>query len=335
MVLTFVGGGLGRFEHLTIEALETVKNAEKIYVDTYTSFWAADFFDKLREAAGHVVAADRKMLEDNVHKLVSEAVENEIVLLTPGDPFIATTHLAIRTLAHRKNVSVKVVHGVSAVSAAVSSSGLHIYKFGKTATIPKTTDSNMLNEIFKTIETNLSNNLHTLLLLDTSDHGLTIPEAVKQLLDYSKQHGKSFINQNTLMMALARLGFPDNMTLAAPAEKLMIHNFPPPPHSIIIPSNLHFTEEEILQTFHKGPLCIAENPLKSRVMNYVVKCRIILADLSDFHELTDYLGYVSRYVEDAERFVKDGNMVDALLAIGYAEGLLDALRLRGEVTFTW
>ncbi|MEM4283978.1 MAG: diphthine synthase [Candidatus Caldarchaeum sp.] len=335
MALTFVGGGLGRFEHLTLEALETIKNVEKIYVDTYTSFWADDFLDKLRKTAGQVVVADRKMLEDNVHKLVSEAVENEIALLTPGDPFIATTHLSIRTIAHRKKVAVKVVHGVSAVSAAVSSSGLHVYKFGKTATIPKTTDINMLHEVFKTIETNLSNNLHTLLLLDTSDKGLTVPEAVKQLLDYSKQHGKSFINQNTLMVALARLGFPDNVTLAAPAEKLISHNFPPPPHSIIIPSSLHFTEEEILQTFHKGPLNTAENPLKSRVMNYVSKCRRIISELSHVHEQTDYLGYVSRYVEDAERFIRDGKTADALLAIGYAEGLLDALRLRGEVTFTW
>ncbi|MEM0349160.1 MAG: diphthine synthase [Candidatus Caldarchaeum sp.] len=335
MTLTFVGGGLGRFEHLTLEALETIKRAEKVYVDTYTSFWADDFFDKVREAAVQVILADRKMLEDNVHKLVAEAVEREIALLTPGDPFIATTHLAIRTLAHRKNVAVKIVHGVSAVSAAVSSTGLHIYKFGKTATIPKTTDTDMLHEIFKTIETNLSNNLHTLLLLDTSDHGLTVPEAVKQLLQYAKLHNKHFINHETLMVALARLGFMDCVTVVAPAEKLMSHNFPPPPHSLIIPSKLHFTEEEILQTFCKGPLNTAENPLSTRVMNYITKCEKILAQLSQTPGLIDYLGYVSKYVEDAERFIQDGKIADALLAIGYAEGLLDALRLRGEVTFTW
>ncbi|MCX8201582.1 MAG: DUF357 domain-containing protein [Candidatus Caldarchaeum sp.] len=49
----------------------------------------------------------------------------------------------------------------------------------------------------------------------------------------------------------------------------------------------------------------------------------------------DYLRYVSSYVDDAEKFFEEGDVINSLLAIGYAEGLLDGLRMLKGVDFRW
>ncbi len=58
------------------------------------------------------------------------------VFLVPGDPFIATTHVTLRIDAEKQGIKTRIVHGTSIMSAIVSLSGLHNYKFGKTVTVP-------------------------------------------------------------------------------------------------------------------------------------------------------------------------------------------------------
>ena len=53
-----------------------------------------------------------------------------------GRPFIATTHVTLRIDAEKTRAKTRVVHGTSIMSAVVSLSGLHNYKFGKTVTVP-------------------------------------------------------------------------------------------------------------------------------------------------------------------------------------------------------
>ncbi|MHA2051840.1 MAG: DUF357 domain-containing protein, partial [Promethearchaeota archaeon] len=44
---------------------------------------------------------------------------------------------------------------------------------------------------------------------------------------------------------------------------------------------------------------------------------------------------VDCYLSDAERFLNQGKYELAILSIGYAEGLLDALRFIGELEIRW
>ena len=68
--------------------------------------------------------------------ILEAAKKGKAVFLVPGDPFIATTHVTLRIDAEKQGIKTRIVHGTSIISAIVSLSGLHNYKFGKTVTIP-------------------------------------------------------------------------------------------------------------------------------------------------------------------------------------------------------
>jgi diphthine synthase len=47
--------------------------------------------------------------------------------------------------------------------------------------------------------------------------------------------------------------------------------------------------------------------------------------------LIEVLDNADYYIDDAERFLKQGKLELAVLSIGYAEGLIDALRFKKEI----
>ena len=80
---------------------------------------------------------ERRNLEDEGGKAILQAAKiGKTVFLVPGDPFIATTHVTLRIDAEKQGIHTRIVHGTSIMSAIVSLSGLHNYKFGKTVTVP-------------------------------------------------------------------------------------------------------------------------------------------------------------------------------------------------------
>jgi len=339
MPLFFVGGGIGGVGGLTVEAVETLKRCDVVYVDVYTSLWDESLLNFVKGIVSNVIPADRKMLEDDMVKIVEEGRERNVALLIPGDPFIATTHNAVRVLAMRRKVPFKVVHGISVISAAASASGLHNYKFGRMATLPKTEDTTLYTQPLQTLEDNLIRGLHTLFLLDTAGGGLTIDEGLQMLDKAASELGRDFIMPDMLVIVLARLGCPDQMIDAGTYESMAAKKYPPPPHTIIIPGPLHFMEREIIKSYASDPEVVEKsfvpNPLEKRLRKYVTKCRIIVDEISKQGRLYQYVNYVRNYVDDAEKFMESGRFFDALLAAGYAEGLLDCLRLREEVEFKW
>ncbi len=339
MVLLFIGGGLGAPGSLTLEGMEALKKCDIVYVDRYTSIWSDEMIKFVKDAAMKVVYADRQSLENNAHKLITEAREKVVGLLVPGDPFIATTHTMLREIAARKGVEVKILHGVSVLSAAISLSGLHVYKFGKTATIPKTEEIELYTQPVLTLEENLSRGLHTLFLLDTADGGLHVKEALEKLRQAAQRLKKNVIVDDMLLIVLARIGFKDAFVTAGLLKEIVNEKLPPPPHCLIIPSTLHFSEKEIVKTYinnlEKLELAKTINPLIDRVKGYIFKCRRVLETVAQKESLKEYFNYITNYVDDAERFMQSGDLSNALLSIGYAEGLLDALRLMGEVHFKW
>ena len=102
------------------------------------------------------------------------------MFLVPGDPFIATTHVTLRIDAEKQGIKTRVVHGISIMSAIVSLSGLHNYKFGKTVTVPFA--DNFSETPYNVIAQNKKLGLHTLCLLDlraAENRYLTINEGIK------------------------------------------------------------------------------------------------------------------------------------------------------------
>lgn len=245
-MLVFIGLGYS-LKHLTVEAVEELKSADIIYVDTYTSIYE-DPLVKVAElnTRAEVILAHRKDLEGvSVKEILEKAKTKKVVIAVPGDPFIATTHDAIRISALRQGVEVKVVHGISFITMAFSRLGLQSYRFGKHVTLVYPTHFKPYSSI-EVIYDNLKRNLHTIVLLDLSVEefrAMTIPEAVDLLLelDYSN------LLRNRLALGVARLGWKDEKICANMLSHLKLEKFPPPPHSLVILAHPDPVEEEFIK----------------------------------------------------------------------------------------
>jgi diphthine synthase len=253
VVLVFVGIGYS-IRHLTLEAIEYLRKADKVVIDRYTSLYEDDLSALAEYARGELVYASRKDLEgEGMNSLIEEARFKTIVLAVPGDPFIATTHDSLRVEAIKKGVEVKVVNSLSILTLIQSRLGLQAYRFGKTVTL-------VYPDFFKpysTIETiyeNLNRRLHTIVLLDLRlerEKAMTIPEAVEILLKLDDELENRL--DNTLAIGVARLSWRDERVQADLLPRLVRYDFPPPPHSLVIVSNPLPVEMEGLKLICKLP----------------------------------------------------------------------------------
>ncbi len=262
LTLYFVGLGL-TVNHLSIEAINVLRKCNRVYVDSYTNIVPGFSVEKLREILGNnidIVLVERKDLEgSSTRHIIDEARENDIAILVPGDPFIATTHDAIRLEALEKGVKVHVVHGVSIYSVAPSATGLQAYKFGKTVTLVYPD----VVKPFTTIEVIRENHrlgLHTLVLLDLKlekNIAMTINEAVDILIslegEYCREHNCKPLLANTLAVGCAQLGTENQFIKADYLHRLKHYNYPDPPHSIIIVGKLHPIELDLLRYIGNMP----------------------------------------------------------------------------------
>ncbi|MEM1750359.1 MAG: diphthine synthase [Desulfurococcaceae archaeon] len=252
MPIYFVGMGPS-LKYLSLKAIEALSKADLIIVDSYTSIVPDFSIEELRKAIGHrpveITVVPREGLEgESICRLIEVAREKSIALLVPGDPFIATTHDAIRIEALKAGVRVEVIHGVSVYSMAPSSTGLQAYKFGKMITLVYPRGS-MPCSIIDVIYDNYSRGLHTLLLFDLKlEEGLVmrINEAVDVLLTL-EQHCRGTRNlEGMIGVLVAGLGTLDQFIKADLLEKLKDYSNAPLPQSLIIVAKLHPMELEAL-----------------------------------------------------------------------------------------
>lgn len=256
MELVFVGLGLNDEKGITIKGLEETKSADTVFMETYTSRMP-DFNMARFEASCEkkVQLIKRQDLEEDNGKLVLEAAKvGKVVFLVPGDPFIATTHVTLRIDAEKRGIKTRVVHGISIMSAIVSLSGLHNYKFGKTVTVPFA--DNFSETPYNVIAKNKELGLHTLCLLDlraTENKYLSINEGLRLLLKVEMKKNLGVLTLNTPALGLARAGGDKPVLKADFIEKLLAYDFGEPPFSLIIPGDMHFMEVEALIAFSGAP----------------------------------------------------------------------------------
>ncbi|MEM4297013.1 MAG: DUF357 domain-containing protein, partial [Nitrososphaerota archaeon] len=169
--------------------------------------------------------------------------------------------------------------------------------------------------------------------------GLTIAEAVHELESIEDVFKRGVVESDLLAIGLARVGLEEEKVLAGRIGDIANASYPPPPHCLVIPSELHFTEKESVKSYAIESEFVERysppNSLGQRVWKYADKCRRILGQLGGAGLEKSYLEMVGTYVEDSLHFLTARDIINSLLAIGYAEGLLDALRIRGEADFQW
>lgn len=166
--LVFIGLGLNNEYDLTLKGLEKARKADKVYIELYTNPMPSLSIKNLEKMVGKkIVILRRKDLEEKAEEvLIKKAEKNNVALIVPGDPMIATTHVWIRLEAEKKGIKTEVIHAPSIYSAAPSIIGLQIYKFGKTVTIPFPKENYRPKTPYEVVKENFTRGLHTLVLLD-------------------------------------------------------------------------------------------------------------------------------------------------------------------------
>ena len=248
MTFYLIGIGLNDEKDVSVRGLEIIRICDAVYLESYSSLLNCSISDLERFYGRKVIAADRDLVEQS-DEVVGAAANKNAALLVIGDPWGATTHIDIMLRCRQKNIPFVVIDNASVITA-VGITGLQIYKFGKTTSVPYP-DKNFRPETsYEVISQNRLLGLHTLLLLDIRpDLGkfMTIPEAIDVLLKIESVKKRKAFTPDTFCVGCARLGSEDFVIRAGSATDLKKFDFGKQPHCLIIPGELHFVEEEALR----------------------------------------------------------------------------------------
>ena len=258
-------------------------------------------------------------------------------MLSYGDPYIATTHIELRTRAIDEKIKTFTIHASSSLTSMIGECGLHFYKMGRIATIMSEMS---LETPYYVIYKNIIDGNHTILLLEYNqdkEFFLDPKIALEELLETEKGQRRKVIDPSTFAIVASRIGLKNQKIISGKISNLIKNDFGQPPHTIIIPGRLHFTESDALKILSE---CI-DDPFdntektkkisKQMMEKYVPMVRDALEEIKphykDKEEFQIILENAELYIQDAENFLLNGQDEVAILSIGYADGLVDALRL--------
>lgn len=252
VMLTLIGLGLNDERDLTLRGIEAAKEADKVYYELYTGKWLGSV-ESLQKILGkeQVFPLRRQDLEEGSARILEEAKGKKIAILIQGDPMVATTHSSLLMDARSLGIETGVVHN-SSIFSAVAETGLHVYKFGATVTIPflEKTGGKFSKSVYDTIKDNKKAGLHTLCLLDVGVDGgtfMTPRRATGLLMGMERQFGEGVIESYQKIIVFSRAGG-DSKIFYGEIETLS-EGLDLTPSVLIVPGKLHFTEEEFLEKF--------------------------------------------------------------------------------------
>ena len=337
-MLWFVGLGISGTKSIPIEVVKIIQEADIVYLEAFTSPISQMHEEEIKNMAnGNFKIAKRWLVEDG-QEILATAKTSNVILLSYGDPYIATTHIELRIRAKLEKIKTKTIHSASAITSMVGESGLQFYKIGRIVTIMN--EKKSLLTPYTTIFKNLLQGLHTVLLLEYNEvenYFLDPKNAISQLLEIEKEQKRSVVNENTFAIVASRIGFQTQTITSGKFSNLLKINFGEPPHSVIITGKLHFTESDAIRALTE---CLDtpidnSNEIKNisiqMIEKYVPMVREALEEVRPFYnnakEFQAILQNAELYINDAENFLKQGKDENAVLSIGYADGLVDALRM--------
>lgn len=343
--LKFVGLGLGP-RGISVDGLDEMKAADAAFLEYYTNPHDPTLVSELeRQGVKNLTVVDRAFVEDG-KSILEEAKSKRVVLAVPGDPMIATTHSELRVRAIKAGIPTGVIHSATIATAAASSSGLHFYKFSRAVTITRES-VRKLSQAYQILHQNLLEGAHTLLLLEydvAAGEGVSPKDAIGGLLAAEANFKLGVVTPTTFALVLSRLGGEKENCDASTFAELQGMSFGEPPHSVIIPGTLHFTEVEAVEAICgldksriHGNSELMKRPAQTLVPKYLEKTSRALDSVKGKlgAQYDSVLENVGLYMRDADGFLANGDDERAMLSIGYAEGLLDSLNFAGVVKIEW
>jgi diphthine synthase len=343
--LTFVGLGLGD-QGISLAGIRALKEADVAYLEYYTSPYAPRLLPEVEGAVGkNLTIVDRNFVEDG-RKILEEASKVNVALAVQGDPMIATTHNDLRVRAISRGIQTLVLHGATIPAAAASASGLHYYKFGATVTYTRVSTTHH-EQVYHTLHRNLLEGLHTLLLLEfdtEKEVGASPVSLMEGLLEAERNFKREVVSEELFLVVLSRIGAASQSVRAGAIAELRKEDFSDPPHCVLVPGSLHFTEVEALAALCGiDPKSVRDNTSTIRrtaqvlVPRYVEKAKraVSTARSSLGKEYADLLENAELYLRDSENFLANHQDELSMLSVGYAEGLVDSLTFTGKLRLDW
>ena len=336
--------GLGLDQSPTLKAVKEMKACDRIFVETYTSPIQGHGLSEIASEL-NVEPVSREFVEDG-RKILELAKTKRVALVSSGDPLVATTHQELRCRALREGIETRIIHGSSILSAISGELGLHSYNFGRMVTM---TEEPMQYTAYNTVYQNLLRGLHTTILLqwDESRNFFLLPRPAGASLQNAENDLKyGALKPESLVLVASRLGSRQVRLVATSFHELQTADMGEPPHTIVIPGKLHFTEREALGAImQREPDSFTDNSASiekaARMMieKYSKKTIAALGRARKSANIEGKFGElfenVECYTQDSIRFLNEGKEELAVLSIGYAEGLLDSLRFAKLLDFEW
>jgi len=236
MTFNLIGLGLNE-KSISLEALESLKKCKKIYLENYTVNFPYTKQQLEKSLKIRIKELNRQEVESET--FLQDAKKQDIALLVYGDALSATTHISLIQACKKHKIKHKIFHNAS-ILTAIGETGLSLYKFGKTASLPSWKEhTNKPTSFIQIIKSNLEIKAHTLLLIDIS---LDMEQAKQQLKEASEKENFN-LPEKTILISNAgtdkqRIIYKRISSFPAKISK---------PYAIIIPSELQLSELEFLE----------------------------------------------------------------------------------------
>ena len=337
-MLWFVGLGISGTRSIPIEVVKIIQKADFVYLESFTSPIYKQQEEEIKNMVnGSFKIAKRWLVEDG-QEILKASKSSTVVLLSYGDPYVATTHIELRTRAKLEKIETNTIHSASAITSMIGEAGLQFYKVGRIVTIMN--EKKSIITPYTSIFKNLIQGLHSVILLEYNqdeNYFLDPKDAISNLLDVEKEQKRNVVNNDTFAIVASRIGFKTQKITSGKFSNLLKVDFGEPPHSIIITGKLHFTESDAINVLTECLDKPSDNSTRIKstsvqmIEKYVPMVRKALEEIrplyNDTKEFQEVFENAELYINDAENFLKQGKDENAVLSIGYADGLVDALRI--------
>lgn len=235
-MLYLIGLGLDNKE-VTQKGLEALESVEKAFVEFYTNTETVDI-ERLEEETGTDIEKLSREEVEQEDRIIESAGQRDTAFLVSGDSLTATTHYDIKHRAEQKGIETEVVHAPS-IFTSIAETGLNVYKFGRTVTLPKDLAPESIREH---IEKNDSIGLHTLVLLDIN---YPAENAAEKLIEIDPDLADREV------IVLERANDDSQQISAMTLEEASESEFGDTPHSIVIVGETSHKEDEFLETYRE------------------------------------------------------------------------------------
>ena len=252
-MLLLIGLGIGPKE-ISVRALEALRSCDAILIESYTTPIPKEYIDFIGSETGKApLPIGRSAMEEDMAETVSPARSSKLAILVPGDPLIATTHHKVLDRARGMGISVSVFHSSSVLSSAIGESGLDAYKFGPTATVPFWSKSYHPVSFIDTIQRNLANKQHTLVLLDldaATGNPMSLGDAISLLSAADRERGHGIMGSGRKVLVLGNIGREGQHSVYAEVSEMGSHadEFSGKVLCIVVPAEPSFAEEESISS---------------------------------------------------------------------------------------